>query len=274
MKDRTVVGLLMMGLLMTASELAADTIRLKNGNVLEGKVESRTEREVVFLIPGLGSMTLTSDEIESISESDVAVPVQAPAQTRVVDAQSLPKQVPDLHGFKRLPGNPETYVHTASGIVFPPTLYVFQRGDIHHFDERGTDVSIGYNFIGAALTIYVYPLPVVAGESPDDIWKAIFSEEMQIVQEKNPGTQLLSAEQVSVPVGGISVPVERLEAFRAQFQMTEDAIPKKSELYSFRKGQQLVKMRLTYVTASEERIIPEFAWALKEFHWPTSENAE
>ena len=200
-----------------------------------------------------------ADEIGSIEESEAIA------------------QADDLQGFKRSPENPEIYIHTASGIVFPPTLYVFQREKIHHFDNHGVDISVGYNFIGASLTIYVYPLPVIDGQNPEETWKTVFSAEVQGVQQQHNGAQLLSAEQGSMPVGGVFVPEERLQAFRARFQMMEsngttDLV--KSELLSFRKGQQLVKMRLTYLEESQERIIREFEWVLKEFQWPSPENIQ
>ena len=41
----------------------AEQIRLKNGNVFEGTIKSRTKREVVVTIPELGDLTLAADEI-------------------------------------------------------------------------------------------------------------------------------------------------------------------------------------------------------------------
>lgn len=50
------------------SSVAAQTIRLKNGNTLHGEVEYPDEHQVVVDIPGVGKLTFAKHEIASIEE--------------------------------------------------------------------------------------------------------------------------------------------------------------------------------------------------------------
>jgi len=54
--------------LWSGGSASAAVIRLKNGNVFEGDVKSRTEQEVVVEIADLGTVTFTAEEITSIEE--------------------------------------------------------------------------------------------------------------------------------------------------------------------------------------------------------------
>lgn len=56
---------------------AADLIRLRNGNELEGRVLETTERAVIVDVPGVGQVTLQPHEIVAV-ESRPMAPVEAP----------------------------------------------------------------------------------------------------------------------------------------------------------------------------------------------------
>ena len=62
------VGLAVGSLLPLTTD--AQTIRLKNGNSVEGEVEVLNDRQVTVDIPGLGKMTLGKDDVASIEDSD------------------------------------------------------------------------------------------------------------------------------------------------------------------------------------------------------------
>jgi len=61
--------------------VAADTIRLKNGNSLQGQVVRSDEREVTLEIPGAGTVTFNRDDIASIEQSPSDIPQEPPPMT-------------------------------------------------------------------------------------------------------------------------------------------------------------------------------------------------
>lgn len=65
-------SLCMIALIMSSPiSLAAEVVYLKNGNTLEGEVIERDDGQVDIEIPGLGLMTFSMDEIESIKGKGV-----------------------------------------------------------------------------------------------------------------------------------------------------------------------------------------------------------
>lgn len=65
----------------------------------------------------------------------------------------------------------ETYVHVASGMMFPPQVGEFRRISVYRYAADGSDESAGYNLYqrGAhiAATVYVYPAPgTVVAKTP------------------------------------------------------------------------------------------------------------
>jgi len=67
MKSRVIVLMIVVGTLLPAIA-SGEVIHLKNGNTLQGEVESTKEQEVTVNIPGLGTLTLKRDEIASIED--------------------------------------------------------------------------------------------------------------------------------------------------------------------------------------------------------------
>src|SRR5438552_7556395 len=50
--------------------------------------------------------------------------------------------------------------HSFSGFVFPARIGVFQRDQMHQYNQAGSDVSAGYNAgVLIAATVYAYPAP-------------------------------------------------------------------------------------------------------------------
>ena len=51
------------------------------------------------------------------------------------------------------------YIHEPTGFVFPPELGPFTRVDVTRYDQKGFDVSAGYNNVSQliAATVYIYP---------------------------------------------------------------------------------------------------------------------
>ena len=55
--------------------------------------------------------------------------------------------------------------HSSSGFVFPKRIGVFQREQMHQYNQAGTDISAGYNAgVLIAATVYTYPAPTQQSE--------------------------------------------------------------------------------------------------------------
>ena len=86
--------------LMVALEAAlapavfSDVIRLKNGNVVEGTVESRTENEITVQIPGVGVMVFATSDVAAIEAGPGAAPVTAPAEATAASPEPAADEVP------------------------------------------------------------------------------------------------------------------------------------------------------------------------------------
>jgi hypothetical protein len=76
--------------------------------------------------------------------------------TREIDQQLIQPQDPPF-GFSF--NDEGALVHEQSGAVFPLYLDKFQRGEVHIFNDEGSNISVGYSLImpAAEATIYIYP---------------------------------------------------------------------------------------------------------------------
>ena len=83
----TVVFTIVAGTLLPAVA-AADVIRLKNGNTLQGEVEATNEQEVTVHIPGAGRLTLKKEEIVSIEKTSTEERSQDSSKARRADGAS------------------------------------------------------------------------------------------------------------------------------------------------------------------------------------------
>lgn len=63
-------GLLVIFLVGLSAAARADTIHLKNGDVIEGKILTQDDKKVVIQIGALGKMTFTMDRVEKIVKDD------------------------------------------------------------------------------------------------------------------------------------------------------------------------------------------------------------
>lgn len=96
--------------LAVAGNVFADTVRLKNGNTLEGRIESQNEREIVLGVPGLGNMTITRDEVAAIEDSPVPTAPPVPVGSRAAGVRpnsppthaSAPLQDLDLASMEQI----------------------------------------------------------------------------------------------------------------------------------------------------------------------------
>lgn len=85
-----------------------EVIRLKNGNTLKGEIISQTDKVLVVLIPGVGTMTLQKAEIASVEPS-------APESTseEATDQQTPKRDISESVGEESVPAD------SATGIEIP-----------------------------------------------------------------------------------------------------------------------------------------------------------
>ena len=59
------------------------------------------------------------------------------------------------------PGRTREFTHKASGMTFPNAIGEFTRGRVHEHDDKGYNISVGYDsdsFPLVTITVYVYPV--------------------------------------------------------------------------------------------------------------------
>jgi hypothetical protein len=180
------------------------------------------------------------------------------------------------------PGKPETGKrdgHEPASLYdrvreqYPPQIPPFLRAGVRKYDERGENVSVGYNrfFLLAttttAFTAYFYPLPPApAGRDRLEDHVAACRRE---VLDNHPGAEVVSSERVSADKKGQARRgVKVTFKFDAEFGPPGRVQPVLSELYVFRDGERAVKYRTTFAAsdAKEERkFLEKF---LADFPWP------
>ena len=94
-QQRAVIGALMVGIALAACSIAtAETIRLKNGNTVEGTVVREEGGRVTVDIPGLGQMEFTREEIASVAASPApSAPAQPPPAPDAATAPPAAEEV-------------------------------------------------------------------------------------------------------------------------------------------------------------------------------------
>ena len=82
MQRLVIVLVVLAGHAIVGPVASADIVRLKNGNEIEGTVDSRTDREIVVTVAEMGQMTFSADEVLEIvpggAASDQATGAQTP----------------------------------------------------------------------------------------------------------------------------------------------------------------------------------------------------
>ena len=104
----------------------AEQIRLKNGNVLEGTIKSRTKQQVVVTIPELGDLTLAADEILAIEGGSDPEPAADDDAASESDAAA---------GAEEASGDFRVFRSGKRGVrlSYPKTWHVKERPDQHPY---------------------------------------------------------------------------------------------------------------------------------------------
>jgi hypothetical protein len=109
------------------------------------------------------------------------------------------------------------YIHAPSKVKFPEKVGEFQRGEIHQFDDKGTDVSGGFNHttLPIAFTLYVYPSPSITSfGSPANVVATArakltdreFEARKKEIMSVHPGAKLIEQRDISHSDGGQTFP--------------------------------------------------------------------
>jgi hypothetical protein len=137
-----------------------------------------------------------------------------------------------------------TFKHEPSGFIFQPTIAGFQRVKALRYDERGEDISVGYNddqnLISA--TVYIYP------REKDDV-DAHFHRVTDDIKHEHPSAVLISQDKATIQwtrPGG----AEEWQLLNATFEFKSFFARQNrkvlSEAYLMAKGPHWLLIRITY----------------------------
>ena len=156
---------------------------------------------------------------------------------------------------------------------YPEQIPPFVRAGFRKYDDRGENVSVGYNrfFLltttTCAFTAYFYPLPPApAGR---DALADHLARARREVLDAHPGAKVVSAGQVTAEKKG-----KRYDGLRVTFRYEADfGAPGKrqavlSDLYLFRDGDRAVKYRITFAADDEKTEQEHLEKFLAAFPWP------
>ena len=131
----------------------------------------------------------------------------------------------------------EPYVHAPSGFTFPPDLNTFTRVTAFRYDDRGENVSVGYNDFALQIifTVYVYPA------SKRTLDQQFEDAKKQLV-EAHPDAKLLSEGPWELKQGGRTFPGRRA-AYAFKTPIAGQPREVVSEAFLLQNGDRLVKYR-------------------------------
>lgn len=154
---------------------------------------------------------------------------------------------------------PGELIHNDSGFTFPARIGSFARFQGHQYDERGRDISVGYNGdIPSMVTVHVYP----AGNVDFD---AAVTTQSASVLAAYPGARVTGRRMVQVTpeeIPAVAVSFEFSAAFNGKEQ------PLHSELVLARCGDRFVKYRITYPETIADIAGEDSGKFLHYFAWP------
>lgn len=154
---------------------------------------------------------------------------------------------------------PGEIIHQDSGFHFPARIGSFARFTGHQYDERGRDISVGYNGdIPSVVTVYVFP---AAGQ---DVQSALVDQSADVLTAY-PGARVVDRRTVQVTPGDISAESVSF-SFSAMFYGKEQ--PVHSELVLARHGERFIKYRITYPAALADLASEDSSKFLQRFAWP------
>jgi hypothetical protein len=133
----------------------------------------------------------------------------------------------------------EPYVHAPSGFRFPPDVGTFTRVTAFRYDERGDNVSVGYNdfALKVIFTVYVYP-------STNEPLPAHFERVKRDVVEAHPDARLLESGNWELKQGERTF-TGRRAAFAFKVMIAGRELDVVSEAFLIRVGDRHIKYRVT-----------------------------
>jgi len=165
----------------------------------------------------------------------------------------------------------ETYVHTPTGMQFPPEIAGFKRTKIIQYDQQGSNVSAEYalDYFGfkiAEVRVYIYPVETNPGSGPISLEKHY--DELRALLF-NIYTDAHDLEDGEIKIGQPFGPQHGL-----MFKFTHRP-PQlfKSELcyaklYLFEHGPWFIKYRVTNPVKEDVKVDIEFGKFLQMLTWP------
>lgn len=151
-------------------------------------------------------------------------------------------------------------LHKQSGAVFPARLSDFSRGEATTFVLDGSDVAMGYDGPGGALTIYVTAVP--PGQAQEDEFRMAAQEALKF----NPGAVVKGAGPVSPWEGG-PPPGGLLLTFA--YVNPQNKADTASALALFETKGWFVKFRHTYPAVAEGEAQAGTKATMEGIGWPT-----
>jgi radical SAM superfamily enzyme with C-terminal helix-hairpin-helix motif len=133
----------------------------------------------------------------------------------------------------------EPYVHAPSGFRFPPDVGTFTRVTAFRYDDRGENVSVGYNdfALRVIFTVYVYP-------DSNRPLAAHFEQVKREVAQAHPDAQLLESGDWELKQGERTF-TGRRAAFGFKVKIAGRDHDVVSEAFLIRHGDRLIKYRVT-----------------------------
>ena len=155
--------------------------------------------------------------------------------------------------------NDSAETHPRSGFRFPVKVGPFVRVNLQRYDERGDNVSAGYNLVTGELqvaaTVYVYPAPVdvkvfplpSVGEAPAWFVERHLDQVEREIFQAHPTARRVSADAVQLSQASRRKSGRRcVYAYTEPFNLPGIPQPLRSELYLFTHGPWFIKYRFTY----------------------------
>jgi len=136
------------------------------------------------------------------------------------------------------------FKHEPSGFIFPPTIAGFEREKALRYDQRGEDISVGYNDDQKliAATVYIYP------REKEDV-DAHFRRVTDDIKREHAGAMLVSQDKPVIQWKRAGVAEEWLflhatYEFKSFFARQNREVL--SEAYLMAKGPRWLLIRITY----------------------------
>ena len=171
------------------------------------------------------------------------------------------------------------YTHKASGMTFPLSIHNFQRVNVLQYDEKGLDVSAGYDLVSSmgdiSATIYIFPAPrltsfgspanVIAGARAK-LSQDLFDRVKQEIFQHHTGVNLLQEKEISLPQGdtaysGEMATFEYEEIFAHRFQVVRSEV----YLFCYVGKKWSIEYRFTY--PKNYNGSQEIEGFIQNFHW-------